>query len=99
MLGEGGLEVAATAEDVLAQRAGILGVQIDLAAQQRLPDELRAAHLSLVGGITTRVTDQVAGHLAENYRLGELFRADVQYLRRFGADGRRGGEEDEEWPE
>ena len=64
-------------EDLLLDGAGVLGVGVDVAAEQRAPQHARAAELRavLAGAVAEGGVDEAGRDLAENHRLGELLRA------------------------
>ena len=64
----------AAREDLLAERAGVLGIDVDLAAAQRVVHERRAAELGEVRRLVAAGADELRDHLAQDDRLGELLR-------------------------
>ena len=62
---------ALAAQDLLQQRAGVVGVQIDVPAQQRLPHQPGAAQPPPVLDRAAGGRRQQAGDLAQDHRLGE----------------------------
>src|SRR4051812_32675308 len=80
-------------ENLFADRAGVFGVNIDLAAAQRLPDDDRAAHAGSGLDGEAGTFDGRFGNLAKDVRFGELLRADDDRLR--GENGSDDQAEDE----
>ena len=83
--------------DVLADRPGVLRVQVDLSGQERMPEHLGAAELGSMLGARAGAAHQLGDDLAEHDRFGELLGADADLTRRRAAAGaRQPGEQREE---
>jgi len=80
------------AEDFLKQRAGVLGIGVDVAAAEGLPQKPGAAELFAVRHREALGPHQVCAHPAQNDVFGELFGADGE-CRVGGLSVRRGREE------
>ena len=64
------------AQDLLRQRPGVLGVDVDGAGLERAEDDLGAAELAAVLDGQRRAAHQRGDHLAQDHRLGEALRRD-----------------------
>ena len=86
--GEGGVigELAAGV-DLGAQGAGVLGVEIDVAVDERVEDDPGAPHLGAVSHLGEALREGQPRDLTEDHRLGELLRRQRRWLR-LGATAR-----------
>ncbi len=106
--------VGHAAEDLLRQRAGVFGVDVDLTGGQRAEHDLRAAERAPVDHGRAVALRERGGDLAEDHRFGEGLGADAEARRRgggggglgtgggglgTGASGDEDGDEDEDEPE
>ena len=69
-------------EQFLGNRAGIFGIDIDIALLQRFPENTRAAKLPAMGGRDLFGADEVGGDFAEDDGFGEFLGPDSDILRR-----------------
>ena len=70
--------IAVTLEQLANDRSGVLGVQVDRTAGERLLEDAGVAEAGLVNRGPTRAGKRLRQDLAEHVRLGEPFRADHQ---------------------
>src|SRR5439155_23741351 len=66
----------------------VLRVYVELAAQERVPEDAGPAELAPVAGLEAGALEELRRHLAQDHRLGELLRAD-RHRRRLGRHRRR----------
>ncbi len=70
-----------TGEDFGPDRAGVFGIDVDLAGHQGIEHDACPAELAVVDGVEPAVGGQEPQHFAQNDRLGEFFRPDSDLRR------------------
>ncbi len=91
--------VGHAAQDLLRQRAGVLGVDVDLARGQRAEHDLRAAERAPVHHGRAVALRERGGDLAEDHGFGEGLGADAEgggEVAGMRAGGDEDGDEDED---
>ena len=70
-------------QDLARDRAGVLGINIELVGLEGVEEDLRPPQLAPVDGRHARLADQVLGDITQDHGFGEHFRADPDRGRGF----------------
>ena len=72
-------QIAPAGQQLLREGARVLGIGVDLAAEERLPEDARAAQLAAVIRFHARAPRELRGHLGQERRLGEGLGPDLHH--------------------